>query len=1181
MRLKKIFGFLLTIIVFSIFFAVSAGAETYGDFSYYTESSDNGEEYICISGYNGTATSLTIPSKIAGYNVTVISDLAFYGNTTLQSVTIPDTVEKISYGVFEGCSQLSQIKFSSNLKIIGSWAFSGCSKLTSISFSDGLESIGDYAFYNCSSLSSVSIPSSVEYVGSTVFGWTPFLTNQTTPVKYVGKWVIDNNYPDTPVVLRSDTVGIASNALAYIPNTTINLPSTLKYIGNYAFYGSEITSITIPSSVECVGLNAFCDTPIYNAITSETKYIGNWLVSSASASNVLTVRKGTVGIAAHAITDATSEYLVLPDTLKYINDYAVQSSSIIGIYIPDSVEKVSDYSLPYGAVLYTDNPLFKENLGYDYEYCSVKKMSGGAVKTSALTSTSITLKNYIKNTPPFAKLEIYLYDNTSSTYAYKGDITPAQTLYKLSGLSPDTSYKIGVRACYSVNGGEIYSEYIYFTVHTPNSTANINAVKDKINSGYVADVKKTFVNFDNKCKFNTDNIFRKWAYVPSAIQFFDHKGNINFAVNTYGEIGSPIKIVQLDSNNKKMGELNIARKYELLGNVICDDKGYYYIIWGNNAGEKIVFTETAIAVSKYTNAGNHIKTTTYTREEVNTAYPFDAGNCDVVISNGMLICNFAREMCNGSSAGHQSNGVIAVNISDMSKNNEYYTYNSHSFDQRVIVDKYGEIWFASHGDFYSRAFTTQNDSGSYDLFHFYLDESNVDNMRIVNVTNAQMGGIADSSAGVVFVGASVKGMTESTYNSQTKNLFITSADGSVTMSGASSRTGSVKGETVTDTNIKWLTNYTDYHVNNPQVVSTDNDEIVVLWEKLDANSNFVESYYMILASNGMTIYPVTSMGDVRLNANEMPIYKNGKVYWVESNGSSCYAVELNIRGLVEYNPAAETPGDFKMVVNSSSSIRLSWNAVPEADGYIIEHYNGTKWVRTKKIVGCYNNEVSVTGLKSGGSYTFRIKTYVMENGKAYYSDPSVSIKVCTRPSNVSGLEIGGSASNAIRLNWTKNDTAGGYIIEQYKSGKWVRIARIAGNSTLTYRVTGLSPSTQYKFRIKAYKIYGTTTSYSGYTTISAYTNPSVAANLRIGGKAGTALRLNWDKNTTADGYICEMYSNGKWVRIARIASNTTVTYRKSGLTKGTTYKFRVRTYRIVNGVAYYGAASYVNGTTSK
>ena len=267
---------------------------------------------------------------------------------------------------------------------------------------------------------------------------------------------------------------------------------------------------------------------------------------------------------------------------------------------------------------------------------------------------------------------------------------------------------------------------------------------------------------------------------------------------------------------------------------------------------------------------------------------------------------------------------------------------------------------------------------------------------------------------------------------------------------------------------------------------------------------------------------------------------------------------------------------------SGNALRLNWTKNTSADGYIIEMYKGGKWTRIARIAGNSTTTYRVTGLAAGTAYKFRMRAYKMDGTKALYSEYTSTFAARTNPSVVTGLKIGGRASNALRLNWTKNASADGYIIEQYKSGKWVRVARIAGNSTTTYRVSGLVASTQYKFRVKAYKMSGSTALYSGYTsTLAAYTNPSAVSNLKITGKAGTALRLGWSKNTSADGYIVEMYSGGKWVRIAKITSNATVTYRKAGLKKGTSYKFRVATYNVAGGTAYYGAYVNVNGTTNK
>ena len=45
----------------------------------------------------------------------------------------------------------------------------------------------------------------------------------------------------------------------------------------------------------------------------------------------------------------------------------------------------------------------------------------------------------------------------------------------------------------------------------------------------------------------------------------------------------------------------------------------------------------------------------------------------------------------------------------------------------------------------------------------------------------------------------------------------------------------------------------------------------------------------------------------------------------------------------------------------------------------------------------------------------------------------------------SGFRIGSAGKDSVQLSWNKKRSASGYIIEQQKAGKWVRIARIEGN----------------------------------------------------------------------------------------------------------------------------------------
>ncbi len=266
---------------------------------------------------------------------------------------------------------------------------------------------------------------------------------------------------------------------------------------------------------------------------------------------------------------------------------------------------------------------------------------------------------------------------------------------------------------------------------------------------------------------------------------------------------------------------------------------------------------------------------------------------------------------------------------------------------------------------------------------------------------------------------------------------------------------------------------------------------------------------------------------------------------------------------------------------AGNALRLNWDKNETVSGYIIEQYKQGKWTRVADITDPAAITYRITGLSGSTAYSFRMKSYKIIDGITYYSEYTDILKASTNPSAVSGFCEGGRTSNALRLNWTKNSTADGYIIEQYKSGKWVRIKKITNNQTATYRVSGLTPSSSYKFRIRAYKMYEGKALYSGYSSVTLYTNPSAVRNLKITGKAGTALRLGWDKNNSADGYLIYQYKNGNWARIKKLSNPATLTYRVSGLTKGTQYKFFVVSYKTVNGKAYYSARTYLTASTNK
>ena len=310
-------------------------------------------------------------------------------------------------------------------------------------------------------------------------------------------------------------------------------------------------------------------------------------------------------------------------------------------------------------------------------------------------------------------------------------------------------------------------------------------------------------------------------------------------------------------------------------------------------------------------------------------------------------------------------------------------------------------------------------------------------------------------------------------------------------------------------------------------------------------------------------------------------YDNFKIYCYSGTAGEQYAKDNGFTYELLDKPTLAKVNGVKLGGRAADALRVNWSKNANASGYIVEMYQGNKWVRIAKITNNNTTTFRKAGLKAGTVYKFRVKAYKMYDITADYGEYSATVTARTNPSVIKGAKLGGRAADALRINWTKNTSADGYIVEMYQGNKWIRVAKITNSNTTTFRKAGLKASTVYKFRVRAYKMSGSAALYGNYSaTVTARTNPSIVKGVKIGGKAKDALRVNWTKNASAQGYIVEMYKGGKWVRVAKITNNSTTTFRKAGLAKNTAYKFRVRAYHMSGKAALYGNYGSVSGKTA-
>ena len=216
----------------------------------------------------------------------------------------------------------------------------------------------------------------------------------------------------------------------------------------------------------------------------------------------------------------------------------------------------------------------------------------------------------------------------------------------------------------------------------------------------------------------------------------------------------------------------------------------------------------------------------------------------------------------------------------------------------------------------------------------------------------------------------------------------------------------------------------------------------------------------------------------------------------------------------------------------------------------------------------------MTGLKASTTFKFRLRAYKNYGTAKEYSEFTY-FTVNTRPYTTTGMKCNSKTNLTANLQWNKNISADGYVLDKYDGTKWVTIKTFTSNANTSFNVTGLRASTTFNFRLRAYKNFGSAKEYSAFTYLNVNTRPYTTTGFKMKSATKNSVTLQWNKNISANGYCIEKWDGSKWVQVKRYTSNANVTYTATGLKANTAYKFRIRAYKTIGNVNEYSAYSAV------
>lgn len=213
---------------------VTAFAETYGDFEY---TAADGK--ATVTGYNGSSDTIYLPSMFTGdtvNEVVAVGNLAFYGESDIEEIHLPNTLVNI-----------------------GASAFHECTSLNKIDLGTGVETIGPHAFRNCFALRNISFPASVTFIGVSALAGTASLATITVDAANTAYVSVDN-------VLFTKDMKTLLRAAAKTGVKEYAIPAGVETVQNFAFDTSDVEVLTVPASVKSFGNNVFDDAALKKVI---------------------------------------------------------------------------------------------------------------------------------------------------------------------------------------------------------------------------------------------------------------------------------------------------------------------------------------------------------------------------------------------------------------------------------------------------------------------------------------------------------------------------------------------------------------------------------------------------------------------------------------------------------------------------------------------------------------------------------------------------------------------------------------------------------------------------------------------------------------------------------------------------------------------------------------------------
>lgn len=291
--------------------------------------------------------------------VTTIGRVAFIGSQ-LEEVHLGSTVTRIGEAAFEACTLLRNVQLQENLKVIEFGAFQGDTLLESVVLPNSVDSIGNYAFAQCRNLTA-------PIYNDHIFARLPmsYQGHYITPegISQIAGTAFETCEGLTEVTFSSTIEEIGDMAFSYCSAlTSVNLSPFIGTLKSGAFYGcSSLTTAHLGKNMQKILYNPFDHCEQFTTLTldEENPYFTldkgilyskdkTRLVLCPTAKQIALNDLSTTitSVAPGAMFFTTNvDSIAFPEGVTLMGDRVLVGSSVKYIVLPSTLDSIGDYAL--------------------------------------------------------------------------------------------------------------------------------------------------------------------------------------------------------------------------------------------------------------------------------------------------------------------------------------------------------------------------------------------------------------------------------------------------------------------------------------------------------------------------------------------------------------------------------------------------------------------------------------------------------------------------------------------------------------------------------------------------------------------------------------------------------------------------------------------------------------------